>query len=69
VAYRGAYQMMLAGRNAQMVRLRLSRNDAYIPEISASKYALNIRFLAPGVDQRPRQVDADVNFELTFCNL
>lgn len=69
VAYHGAYQMMLAGRNAQLVRLRLNRDDGYIPEISASKYALNIRFLAPEVDQRPRQVEADVNFELTFCNL
>ena len=69
IAYHGAYQLMLAGRNAQLVRLRLNRDDAYIPEISASKYALNIRFLAPEVDQRPRQVEADVNFELTFCNL
>ena len=69
IAYRGAYQMMLAGRNAQLVRLRLARADAFVPEISASKYALNIRFLAPEVEQRPRQVDADVNFELTFCNL
>ena len=69
VAFHGAYQMTLAGRNAQMVRLRVSRSDAYIPEISASKYALNIRFLGPEVNQRPRQVDADVNFEMTFCNL
>lgn len=69
IAYHGAYQLMLAGRNAQLVRLRLNRDAAFIPEISASKYALNIRFLAPEVDQRPRQVEADVNFELTFCNL
>lgn len=69
VASHGAYQLMLAGRTVQMVRLRLSREDAYVPEISASKYALNIRFLAPEIAQRPRQADADVRFELTFCNL
>ena len=69
VASHGAYQLMLAGRTAQMVRLRLSLGDAYVPEISASKYALNIRFLASEVDQRPKQVNEDVKFELTFCNL
>jgi cell division protein ZapD len=69
LASHGAYQLMLAGRTAQLVRLRLSLGDAYVPEISASKYALNIRFLATDIDQRPKQVDADVKFELTFCNL
>ncbi|CAB1371058.1 cell division protein ZapD [Denitratisoma oestradiolicum] len=69
MAVRGAYQMMLAGRTAQMVRLRLTMDEAFVPEISASKYALNIRFLAPDVDHRPKQADASVNFELTFCNL
>ncbi len=69
IANHGAYQLMLAGRMAQLVRLRISLGDAYVPEISASKYALNIRFLAPDIDQRPKQVNADVKFELTFCNL
>ena len=69
VASHGAYQLMLAGRTAQMVSLRLNREDAFIPEISASKYALNIRFLGPETGQRAKPVDADVNFELTFCNL
>ncbi len=69
VAPHGAYQLMLTGRTAQMVRLRLNFEDACVPEISASKYALNIRFLAPQIDQRAKQVDGDVNFELTFCNL
>lgn len=69
VAERGNYQLMLAGRTAQLVRLRLNRDDAVIPEISANKYALNIRFTVPGTDLRPKQSDADVAFELTFCNL
>jgi cell division protein ZapD len=69
MASHGAYQLMLAGRSAQMVRLRLDDDDPFVPEISASKYALNIRFLAPHIEQRPKPVDADVSFELTFCNL
>ena len=69
LAERGTYQLMLAGRTAQLVRLRLSRDDAVIPEISANKYALNIRFTMPGTELRAKQSDADVSFELTFCNL
>ena len=33
------------------------------------KFAINIRFLRPDMDQRPRQIDSSVNFELTLCNL
>jgi len=69
VAVKGSYQLMLAGRTAQLIRLRLRRSDAFVPEISANKYALNIRFTLPDTDLRPKQSDADVHFELTFCNL
>jgi len=69
IAAHGAFQLMLAGRTAQMLRLRVKRSDAAIPEISANKYALNIRFISPDGDLRPRQSEADISFELTFCNL
>ena len=69
VAGRGAYQLMLAGRTAQMLRLRVNSDAPFIPEISANKYALNIRFTMPEGELRPRQADVDVPFELTFCNL
>jgi len=69
VAEKGTYQLMLAGRTAQLVRVRVQRGDAVIPEISANKYALNIRFTTPGTDLRPKQAEADIQFELTFCNL
>jgi len=68
-APRGAFQLMLGGRTALMVRVRLGRGEPFVPEISANKYALNIRFTSPGVELRPRQSDAEVPFELTFCNL
>ncbi len=69
MAGRGAFQLMLAGRSAQMLRLRVSAEAPFIPEISANKYALNIRFTLMGGELRPRQADVDVPFELTFCNL
>lgn len=68
-ASRGQYQLVMSGRSAQMLRLRLGSGAPYIPEISANKYALNIRFTSPGGELRPRQAEADVVFELTFCNL
>lgn len=69
VAAGGSYQLMLAGRTSQMVRLRIDRAKPYVPEIGANKYALNVRFLTPDTDMRPKQAEADVPFELTFCNL
>lgn len=65
----GAYQLMLAGRTSQMIRLRIRRTDPYVPEIGANKYAINIRFLTPDTGMRPKQAEVDVPFELTFCNL
>ena len=68
-ASKGAFQLMLGGRNAQLVRLRLDASDSVLPEISAGKFAINIRFLAADMEQRPKQVDAEITFEMTLCNL
>jgi cell division protein ZapD len=69
VAQQGAFSQMLGGKVAQLVRIRLPRDSQHIPEISANKYALNIRFTQFGDEPRPKMVDSDVEFELTFCNL
>jgi cell division protein ZapD len=69
VAHQGTYQQMMTGRVAQMVRLRLAREYQCVPEISANKYALNIRFTTQEGVQRPKAAETDVEFELTFCNL
>ena len=61
---------MLGGKTAQMLRVRLEPGLACVPEISANKYVLNIRFLAQnGEETRAKTADWDVGFELTFCNL
>lgn len=69
LAAHGAFQQMLSGRTAQLIRLRLPRAIVAVPEISANKYALNVRFMVPDTDMRPKQADSDIEFELTYCNL
>jgi cell division protein ZapD len=68
MATQGLYQQMMGGRVAQLVRLRLEDSFECVPEVSANKYALNIRFTVTGDTQR-RVAHLDIPFELTFCNL
>jgi len=63
VAQQGVYQQMMTGR------VGLAPSYACVPEISANKYALNIRFTTQEGMQRPKAAETDVEFELTFCNL
>ena len=69
IAYGGAFQQMPMERAAHMLRLTLRRDLPCVPEISANKYALNIRFILPGSVQRTKLFDSDVEFDLTYCNL
>jgi cell division protein ZapD len=69
VAQQGAFSQMLGGKLSQMVSIKLPRGSQFIPEISANRYALNIRFATFGTEARPRICDSNVEFELTFCNL
>ncbi|HET9668175.1 MAG TPA: cell division protein ZapD [Casimicrobiaceae bacterium] len=69
-ATRGVFQLMLTtAKVAQLLRLRLEHSPPYVPEISANKYALNIRFIGVSGMDRGNVVDQDVDFELAFCNL
>lgn len=69
IAYRGVFQQTPMERAAHMLRLTLRREIGCVPEISANKYALNIRFILPGSVQRTKVNEADIDFELTYCNL
>jgi cell division protein ZapD len=69
-AYRGVFQLMLTTTKvAQLLRLTVAHDLACVPEISANKYALNIRFLGVTGMDRGSVFDRDVEFELMFCNL
>jgi cell division protein ZapD len=60
---------VMAGRVAQMLCIGLRPEYSCVPEVSANKYALNIRFTTQVGSERPKMADGDVEFELTFCNL
>jgi cell division protein ZapD len=69
IAFKGVFQQTPADKPAQMLRLTLAEDLPCVPEISANKYALNVRFLLPEGVQKTRVYEQDVPFELAFCNL
>jgi cell division protein ZapD len=61
--------MLTTSKVAQLLRLTVGRDSPCVPEISANKYALNIRFIGVSGMDRGTVYDGDVEFELVFCNL
>lgn len=68
IAVKGSYQQMLNGRNAQLIKISIRQQQPYIPEISANKYALSIRFLE-ACTNHPKACTGNLEFNLTFCHL
>lgn len=68
-AFHGSFQQMQGGRVAQMLRIALDPGLPCIPEISANKYALNIRFVEAKYTAKTALYDQDVPFDLAFCSL
>src|SRR5512147_901470 len=66
-AFHGSFQQMQGGRVAQMLRISLDPGLPCIPEVSANKYALNIRFVAADFAAKSTLYDQDLDFDLTFC--
>jgi cell division protein ZapD len=67
VAAQGAFQQMLQGRTYALLQVRVAGELNAIPEISANKYMLWIRFTTQDRDLKPRSFDGDVPFELSLC--
>ena len=65
----GHYQRMLESRNPQLIRVTLGDNLPCVPEISANKYMLNIRFVPAGSAQLRACTAQPIDFDLTFCTL
>lgn len=65
----GSYQRMLESRNPQLIRVTLTDAVPCVPEISANKYMLNIRFVHVGNGQMRTCTDQPIDFDLTFCTL
>lgn len=69
IAHQGTFQQMQGGRIAQMLSITLDSALPCFPEVSANKYALNIRFVAANYSAKTTLFDQDVAFDLTFCSL
>ncbi len=63
----GSFQLMLQGRSYSLLQVRVGRALEAIPEISANKYVLWIRFTTPDRDLKPRPIERDVGFDLSLC--
>ena len=68
IAQAGSYQQMLQGKAYQMLRLAIDETLGAIPEMSANKYMLWVRFTSQDGDMKPKAFESDVPFELTLCN-
>jgi cell division protein ZapD len=66
-AVQGSFQQTLQGRTYALLQVRVPADSGAIPEISANKYMLWIRFSAADRDPKPRAVDRDVAFDLSLC--
>lgn len=66
-AHKGFFQKNLdSGRPCQLLRVSLSPEEDYYPEISAGRHRFTIRFLYPDFS-RTLQVEKDIEFHLTYC--
>lgn len=68
-ASNGSFQQMQGGKVAQMLRINISSTLPCVPEVSANKYALNIRFVTADYAAKTTLYDNSVPFDLTFCSL
>lgn len=68
-ALQGSFQQMLGGaKPAQMLKISLDDNMQCYPEISANKYAINVRFICMQ-GSKPEPSHEDISFTLTLGNL
>ncbi|WP_255587786.1 cell division protein ZapD [Deefgea piscis] len=70
IAKSGSFQQMSGGKTVQLLKVSLNNDLPAIPELSANRYAINIRFVVPSTSgERAKVIDSDVSFTLAYCNL
>ncbi|MDX8399481.1 MAG: cell division protein ZapD [Gallionellaceae bacterium] len=68
-AKHGSFQQMQGGKVSQLLNVSIAAELPCIPEVSANKYALNIRFVSADYAAKTSLYNHDVPFNLTFCSL
>lgn len=70
IASEGVFHQLLgSNKPSQMLRIQIPDDALYYPEVSANKYAINIRFYQLDRSKKPQKYEQDVPFNLTLCNL
>lgn len=68
IAPKGTFQQFLNGvKPAQLLRIDI-KDDTCFPEVSANKYAINIRFQRLDFVQKPKVCEDDIAFGMVICN-
>lgn len=68
LAQQGCYQQMLAGKNFRLFQVKIEKNQPYIPETSANKYMVWVRFLKQNNFEKPIATTDDVPFIFSLCD-
>lgn len=70
-AMQGQYHQSLNGTSVQMALIAVDESLTVVPEVSANRFALNVRFMNPELSQdgRSRQLQSNIAFDLTLCSL
>ncbi len=70
LAKQGFYQENLQPKlNYQLLCIELDMKEKAFPEISVGRHRLTIRFREADIHDKPKQVDINIPFKLTYCIL
>ncbi len=67
IAQQGLYQQSLNGRHGHLLRIGLGSGEPVVPETSANRHAIHIRFLS-FASPTPTCCAANIEFQLCFCS-
>lgn len=67
VARQGFHQQMLNDKNTRLLRIGIPRTAEWIPEISASRHAITIRFVSTLPAESQDAITPDIEFQLCLC--
>jgi len=65
----GSYQQQLGGKTYHLAQIKIDEKVGAVPEFSANKYMLWIRFGRLDREFKTRPFEGNVDFELSLCNL
>jgi len=68
VAAGGQFQQSLpAGKSFHLLRVRITADDALVPEITGHRLMVSVRMMRPDTEGRLRPAGGDPSFEVTLC--